>query len=551
MSEIQPSAGAESAPLDRERKRALRGALFRHLDGIVTAPTAHSLAKAGVLEVLFHSEVASLADLTERFDANEGYLNVALRTLASQGWLEQDLDPSGADVRFNITDAGRAAIPYLPLYEDVVQLSRYSAEFHPRKFEIEPFRRMEAVFERHRSGYGLDPARDETDSRVRTQVLTHIEGALLGPTIVRLGMSGMFHKYFMEASFRPDEFHEDGEHFGRLLAMFESLGWFTRRNETFRFTETGLFFARRASAYGVTVSYLPTLRNLDELIFGDPDVLRVDPGATERHVDRETNVWGSGGAHSAYFRAIDSVIVELFNRPIADQPRGIVDMGCGNGAFLEHLFDLVEHHTLRGELLEDHPLFLVGVDFNETALRVTRANLTRADIWAKVIQGDVGRPDRLAHDLMSDYGIDLRDLLNVRTFLDHNRRWEAPDSAADARESSSTGAFAHRGARIRNGEVEASLREHLGRWAPFVERFGLLVIELHTIAPELAAANLGRTAATAYDATHGYSDQYIVEADVFRRVAEEAGLVATEADSGRFPDSELASVTINLLKPAR
>jgi len=259
-------------------------------------------------------------------------------------------------------------------------------------------------------------------------------------------------------------------------------------------------------------------------------------------------VWGSGGAHAAYFRAIDEVIVEMFNRPIDEQPRGIVDMGCGNGAFLEHLFDVIEKQTARGEVLEDHPLFLVGADFNETALRVTRANLTRADIWAKVIWGDVGRPDRLAEDLKTDYGIDLRDLLNVRTFLDHNRTWEPPSSRTEGRVSTSTGAFAHRGVRLGNNEVEESLLSHFQRWAPYIQRFGLLVIELHTIAPHLTAANLGRTAATAYDATHGYSDQYILEVDVFQRIAAEAGLLSSDSHARRFPDSELATVTIHLLR---
>jgi len=538
--------------LTRERQHELRGTIFRHLDGIVMAPTAHALHERGVLDFLVEGGEAAISELSARFEANEGTLNVALRTLASQGWLEQHLDNEENTVSYRVTEAGRIAFPHVCLYKDVVAMMEASRRFHPRKFEVEPFRTMQRIFGRYLDGYGLGLSSDAFVRGVQEQILTHIEGALFGPTIVRLGMSGMFHKYFMEASFRPEEFHEDAESFGRLLSMFASLGWFSEKNGTFRFTDEGLFFARRASAYGVTVSYIPTLRELPELLFGDPDILRVETaGAPEKHVDRETNVWGSGGAHAAYFRAIDEVIVEMFNRPIDEQPRGIVDMGCGNGAFLEHLFDVIEKQTLRGELLEDHPLFLVGADFNETALRVTRANLTRADIWAKVIWGDVGRPDRLADDLMADYGIDLRDLLNVRTFLDHNRKWEAPARRTEGRVSTSTGAFAHRGARLSNNEVEDSLLSHFKRWAPYIERFGLLVIELHTIAPHLTAANLGRTAATAYDATHGYSDQYILEVDAFQRIAAEAGLLSSDSHARRFPDSELATVTIHLLKGTR
>jgi hypothetical protein len=75
-----------------------------------------------------------------------------------------------------------------------------------------------------------------------------------------------------------------------------------------------------------------------------------------------------------------------------------------------------------------------------------------------------------------------------------------------------------------------------------------LVIELHTIPPHLTRENLGRTAATAYDATHGFSDQYIVEVDVFNRIAAESGLYPVEAHFSKFPNSDLATVSINLLR---
>ena len=36
-------------------------------------------------------EKTSVKNITEKFNANEGYLNVALRILASQGWLKHDI----------------------------------------------------------------------------------------------------------------------------------------------------------------------------------------------------------------------------------------------------------------------------------------------------------------------------------------------------------------------------------------------------------------------------------------------------------------------------
>ncbi|MBT8218796.1 MAG: class I SAM-dependent methyltransferase, partial [Bacteroidia bacterium] len=229
-------------------------------------------------------------------------------------------------------------------------------------------------------------------------------------------------------------------------------------------------------------------------------------------------------------------------------PKGIVDMGCGNGAFLEHIFEVIELRTKRGEMLEEYPLFLVGADYNEAALKVTRKNLIKSDIWAKVIFGDIGRPDLLAADLKENYRIELGDLLNVRTFLDHNRIWEFPQVKTEDRVSKSTGAFAHRGEKLSNNMVEDNLLEHFKKWAPYVKQFGLLVIELHTIPPNLTAQNIGKSAATAYDATHGFSDQYIVEVEVFNHIAAEAGLFPVEKYFSKFPNSDLATVSINLLK---
>ena len=535
--------------ISKSKQAELRGRLFCHLDGLVTAPSAFELYDKGVLQFINDNEKCDLSDLTKMFKANEGYLNVALRVLCSQGWLVYSLDNSKDTISYSITERGKIALNYIPFYSEAVSLLKFSEHYHPRKFEKDPFIKMELLFQSFYDDFGSKAAEDKLAEEIRLQVLAHIEGIILGPTIVHLGMSGMFHKYFMESRFSPDEFHQDPESFGRLLDIFVHFEWFNKKENTYQFTEKGLFFARRASAYGVTVSYIPTLRKLDTLIFGDANSLRnPQKGSEEIHVDRAMNVWGSGGAHAAYFKVVDSIIEDIFNQPIADQPKGILDMGCGNGAFLEHLFDVIENRTLRGQHLEEHPLVLVGADYNETALRITRANLVMADIWAKVIWGDIGQPKQLADTLKEKYDLDLSELLNVRTFLDHNRIWNEPTAPDPDRASESTGAFAFRGKRLNNNSVEDSLLEHFKSWSEYVKKYGLLVIELHTVPPELVAEHLGQSPATAYDATHGYSDQYIVEVPVFMKVLNEAGLKAEPGLSRKFPNSDLATVSVNLFR---
>lgn len=531
--------------LTKTDKERLRGTIFKHLDGIATATTAYSLHKKGVLEYLEKQEKVSLNTLAKTFKANEGYLNVALRVLCAQGWLAQEVNNTKNTVTFKLNSSSKNAFKLIPLYKDAVNLLNYAVKFPEHRIGPDAFIFLERIFKKYENNFGLK----QSDKNVlEQQVLKHIEGVIIAPIVVLLGVNGLFHKYFMEASFTAEEYHKDPESFKKILDFLSHLGWFTKKKNTYQFTEEGLFFAKRASAYGVTVSYLPTFTKLDELIFGNPLILKThDPEETEKHVDREMNVWGSGGAHATYFKVIDDIIIQLFNKPIDEQPKGILDMGCGNGAFIQHIFDVIEQQTLRGKLLDEYPLLLVGADFNQAALKVTRANLIKADIWAKVIWGDIGRPDLLAKDLKEDYSIDLKDLLNVRTFLDHNRIWKKPKKTTH-RVSNSTGAYASNGKRLNNNLIEDSLLEHFQKWKPYVERFGLLIIELHTLNPELTAKNLGKTAATAYDATHGYSDQYIVEVEVFLKIAKEAGLLPDENHFARFPDSELATVSVNLLK---
>ena len=531
--------------LTKKDKEHFRSIIFRHLDGIATATTCTALQSQNIFSYLLEKQSVKLSELTNSFNCNEGYLNIALRILCSQGWLEQDIDNQSNTIVYAINDKSKTAFDLIPLYRDAVKLLDYSVNFPDERIGSDAFIALERIFKRYQNNFGLDHVEEGS---VAQQILMHIEGVIIAPIIVMLGVNGLFHKYFMEASFRAQEYHKDPESFKKILDFFTYLGWFLKKNETYRFTDKGLFFAKRASAYGVTVSYLPTFIKLQDLIFGDPLILKTNSiQEPEKHVHREMNVWGSGGAHSTYFKVIDQIIIELFNRPIDDQPKGILDMGCGNGAFIEHIFDVIEHQTLRGKLLEEHPLLLVGADFNQAALKVTRANLIKADIWAKVIWGDIGRPDLLANDLKEDYNIDLKDLLNVRTFLDHNRIWNPPKKELNSI-SKSTGAYAYKGERLNNNDVERSLKEHFENWKPFVEKFGLLIIELHTIPPHLAAANIGKTAATAYDATHGYSDQYIIEVDVFNQIAAAAGLYPDERYFTKFPNSQLATVSVNLLK---
>ncbi len=73
--------------LTNQEKTAFREELFRHLDGIAVAPVAYQLCTKEVTKELLSSKSTTLEQLCKSNQANDGYLNVALRLLASQGWI--------------------------------------------------------------------------------------------------------------------------------------------------------------------------------------------------------------------------------------------------------------------------------------------------------------------------------------------------------------------------------------------------------------------------------------------------------------------------------
>ncbi len=115
--------------LTKQDKAALRATIFRHLDGIATAPTAYTLLEKGVLDHLLKHKEADVTELASHFRANEGYLNVALRIIASQGWLDAKVDDVNNRVKYSVNAKSAVAFEHCSLYKDVVTLLRFSVSF--------------------------------------------------------------------------------------------------------------------------------------------------------------------------------------------------------------------------------------------------------------------------------------------------------------------------------------------------------------------------------------------------------------------------------------
>ncbi|MBA2591246.1 MAG: class I SAM-dependent methyltransferase, partial [Gammaproteobacteria bacterium] len=550
---------------------ALLRTLFLHHDGIVVGATLAALGRSGILALLLRERRVAMHEILRACPARPGYLHVALRCLALQGWLEREGEPASNAMVFSVTPRGRHASAAFDVYREAaafiysgVPFSRYlfgqpgviePCVIEPGVIEREPiappFERYAELVDQSAQGYGF--AGEEFEI-----IRAHLDGMLAGPSMIALKQRGLL----AHGEFRLPAGGMARDRLRVVLALLQHLGWvrwepsLTHRplthgslthGDAWRFTEKGRVACEFTLHYGLTLSYLPLFCQLPRLLFDSvKNITHRERGQEETHVERTLNVLASGVAHRRYFEDADAIIREVFNRePIAEQPRFVADMGCGDGVWLDRIYQLVCRDTLRGEKLDEHPLVMVGADYNVKALAVARRRLEAAGVPHITLFGDITDPDGFAAALR-EVGLAIEDGLHIRAFIDHNRRYTEPREQALRRRAMSTGAYAdEEGRAIPNALLEQNLVEHLRRWVPYTKQHGLIIIEAHDVPPEIAWRYGGRTHATAFDTYHGYSNQYPVDFDAFMSLAEEAGLRSISYQHKTYP-SRLPFVAISL-----
>jgi SAM-dependent methyltransferase len=532
-------SGAESAR-SQASSTHMRRRMFLSQDGVVLCTTLCALDELGVLEPSLEGErsVGELCpDLT---DTGFGALRVAVRTLASTGFLADPptLDPESTLLRW--TDAGAGA---MTRRRDYVELGRFLARFESTENDAwtrewdraaaDDFARLvESASERR-------AARSDLPDELATLVETHLDAGLIVPTMLWLHQS--------DALGEDGPSLQDASPGAAMERLLLDLGWIDSQRA---WTADGLQARSFALNFGGVATYLPLLARLPELYRGELTV-RPEPGAErEWHVHRELNLRISSQAHSRYFADTDPIFLEIFNRePISDQPRFIADMGCGDGSWLLHLHKLVFESTRRGQALDSHPLALVGVDTEEAALEQARRQLEGAGVSAALIEGDVTDPDRLASDL-ADHGLRMEDGLHIRSFIDHERTYLGSGGGSEV-PGWASGAYLDSGGGPLSGEdVERDLVAHLSRWARHVPRHGMVVLEAHSVAPRIAARQLGSLHSVAFDAHQAYSKQYPVDHPAWLRCAQLAGLRPLPDVESRYPSNRpFVAISLNRLLP--
>jgi acyl transferase domain-containing protein/SAM-dependent methyltransferase/acyl carrier protein/NADP-dependent 3-hydroxy acid dehydrogenase YdfG len=503
--------------------------LYRYENGFVVIPVVLSCKRGGLFDRLRDGPGLRASELAVAAQANDGHLAIALDMLRTLGWVEQ-----ARDGRLSLTSA---ALTYREIPDAILEIYQTDGEdFFPGL-----------------TAGALRPWLERCCSRwpgVSARMRDYLDGVILVPLFVALARHGLLDR--LESDTPPPAGIEPTT-LDAVRGLFAALGFGRFEEQRFRLAPPGEFLMQRALFHGVPVSYQPMLRQMDALLFGDAAaVFGCRSDGHERHLDRALNVIASGEQHRSYFAEMQDLVVSYFDSlPLEEQPRYIVDMGCGDGTLLRLLYTAIATRSLRGRQLDAHPLVMVGVDFNPAALDETARTL--ADIPHLLLTGDIADPARMMADLAARGVSEADGVLHVRSFLDHDRVFRPPaDTAASASLARLPlhGRYVDRAGRaIPAPDAVRSLAEHFTRWGEVVSRHGLCVVEVHCLGLEITRRHLELTNSFHFQALQAFSGQQLVEADVFLMAAAQAGLLADPALSRRYPRAfPFTHITLNWLR---
>lgn len=474
-------------------------ALCHHCDGIALGTTLEALDRAGALDRLLHGPVPTHALATELGLAS-GFMGLAGKLLRSQGLADQ------VDDALELTVSGRAVL-------------REPRTFSGARERIGQAAMLLDSLIRGPNGDDLgdiDLVRLKAvggTERWRQQML----GPLAAAAWFGLDRRGVL-RALKNGHHRPTDAAEE-----RAFEILQAVGWIDLDTDGHaRATETGHAAADLAVQYAYPLCYLPTFASVPELLATGRRLPRV--AGEETHVDRSLDIAFSGAVFSRSCREpFLKAALPLFDDPkISNQPVAIVDTGSGDGTVLASLFAAMRDRSVRGRMLDAHPLVLIGVEINEVARRATEERLAGLGTPTKSILGDIGKPKQIA-DALRGIGIDPARVLHVNKSVIHNRAYHQPARRYAAPETSAV--FVGTGGEsIAPDLLFSNLVEFFAEWAPFLGPHGMISIEAHTVPPERTAAHIGRNLITLLDAAHGYSCQYLVEIGFHRKAQDLAGI---------------------------
>ncbi len=488
--------------------------LNKYIHGYVAIPVILTCHKNNVFDLLEKYGPISLTDLAKLTKANEGHLHVALRLFQSLNWI------SKSENRYSIAISKAQYKKMSDIPTDILELYTISVDSLLKNTHHKKLLQKWLNYLCHPS-VNDDPLMGD-----------FIQGVVIVPLMIALKKldcvdeSILFNKI-------PSNLRQ------AIFRYFIHKKWAEKMAEQTVLTAAGRFMLERALNMAVAASHAPLLYKMQEILFGDvTNVFGKNAEGHELHIDRTLNVIGSGFQHTRYFDDVEEIIIALFNKnPVEKQPKYIIDTGCGDGTLLKKIYEIIINHTERGQVIDQFPLRMIGVDYNKKALIATQETLRAIPHLA--LQGDVSDPEKFIENLKALGIHDIENSLHVRSFLDHDRPYVPPRETIKVQTRSAidyAGVFVDQdGQCIPSTEMIQSLVEHLIRWTSIISQHGLLILEVHCLSPEIINHYLEQNESLHFDALQAFTQQYLVSASDFLMCGAEAGLFPKSGLSRRYP----------------
>ena len=485
--------------------------LNRYAHGFVSIPVILACGQRGLFDVLAQQTAMQPEEIIAHLGANDGHFLAALRMLQSLHWLSRNNDGS-----YQLTDT---TAQYEQIPAEILNLYTWDMPAYLLNQDSEGGK-LSQWFERSQASWHLsDPVLADL-----------LDGTFVIPLLITLKTHHLLnHTLFHRLSPTVRE---------ALTTLFVHKHWGRYEAEQLYLTDTGQFMLDRALITGVAASYRPMLSQITKVLFGDvKTVFQRDAKGQEQHLDRTLNVVASGFQHEKYFADSEAAILKIFNRlPVEQQPRYVADMGSGDGHLLARVYETIRLKSIRGKVLDQHPVHMIGVDYHSESLEATAKTL--AKIPHQVLQGDISDPAQLLVDLQQ-HNIDPEAVLHIRSFLDHDRPFlplEHPEAAQARTKLPLEEVYVDsEGRSIPPHIMVQGLVEHLTRWAEAVNKHGIIILEVHSLDANTVSRCLDESENLHFDALQAFSSQHLVGAATFFMSAAEAGLFAKTPFSKRYP----------------
>ena len=228
-----PSA-VTALSIGEQEKAEVRAVVFGHLAGLVVAPTVKALWDRRVFD-LFGSagEWVDFDRIAQETRANRGYLRVALRLLASCGWLKQDVE-SGHALRYALTAEGRVAVREAPLlYGEVLSFvakAVFLEDFLFGASDRPVLPSLQELVRRSKEQWGLQADADPVISKVRNQIRQHLDGMIIGPSMVALARAEILTQ--LERPVDIDAIAANRASLTYILDLLAAQGWVALESST-------------------------------------------------------------------------------------------------------------------------------------------------------------------------------------------------------------------------------------------------------------------------------------------------------------------------------